>query len=125
MRNLVRSLLTASILCAVILCAGCHDQSQPPPAESVIGQPAPPKTIEPVVPARAVNESPRQIPVAYDVDVLVVGGSSAGVAAAAAAADSGATVFLAAQRPYLGEDLCGTYRLWLSDGEEPESEFEK
>ena len=65
-----------------------------------------------------VAESARQIPVLYDVDVVVVGGTSAGVAAAAAAAD-GATVFLAAPRPYLGEDICGTYRLWLEPGEEP------
>ena len=54
-----------------------------------------------------VAESPRKIPVAYDVDVVVVGGSSAGVAAAVAAAKGGAKVFLAAQRPYLGEDMCG------------------
>jgi flavin-dependent dehydrogenase len=68
---------------------------------------------------RAVNESARNIPVAYDVDVLVVGGTSGGVAAAVAAAQSGAGVFLAAQRPYLGEDICGTYRLWLEPDEEP------
>ncbi|MHC4541937.1 MAG: hypothetical protein ACYS74_19490 [Planctomycetota bacterium] len=34
---------------------------------------------------RAVNESARNIPVAYDVDVVVVGGTSGGVAAAAMA----------------------------------------
>ncbi len=65
-----------------------------------------------------VAESPRKIPVAYDVDVVVVGGSTAGVAAAVAAAKGGAKVFLAAQRPYLGEDMCATYRLWLEEGEE-------
>jgi len=68
---------------------------------------------------RAVNESARNIPVAYDVDVVVVGGTSGGVAAAAAAAEHGARVFLAAERPYLGEDICGTYRLWLEPGEVP------
>jgi flavin-dependent dehydrogenase len=68
---------------------------------------------------RAVNESARDIPVAYDVDVVVVGGTSGGVAAAVAAAEHGAKVFLAAQRPYLGEDICGTYRLWLEPGEVP------
>jgi len=68
---------------------------------------------------RAVNESARDIPVAYDVDVVVVGGSSGGVAAAVAAARKGAKVFLAASRPYLGEDLCATYRLWLEPGAEP------
>lgn len=75
--------------------------------------------------SRAVVESEREIPVAYDVDVLVVGGSSGAVAAAAAAAKTGASVFLAAPRTYLGEDLCGTYRLWLEPGEEPESDLAK
>ncbi len=68
-----------------------------------------------------VTESARQIPVLYDVDVLVVGGTSGAVTAAVAAAQNGATVFLAAPRPYLGEDICGTYRLWLEPGEEPTS----
>jgi len=70
---------------------------------------------------RAVNESARNFPVSYDVDIVVVGGTSGGVAAAVEAAQKGATVFLMAQRPYLGEDLCGTYRLWLKPGEEPTS----
>jgi len=68
---------------------------------------------------KAVIESVRDIPVAYDVDVVVVGGTSGGVAAAVAAAQGGAMVFLAAQRPYLGEDICGTYRLWLDPEEVP------
>ncbi|MHC4536857.1 MAG: FAD-dependent oxidoreductase [Planctomycetota bacterium] len=70
-------------------------------------------------PQRAVSESSRDIPVAYDVDVVVVGGTSGGVAAAVEAAQNGAKVFLAAQRPYLGADLCGTYRLWLEPDEVP------
>jgi flavin-dependent dehydrogenase len=68
---------------------------------------------------KAVIESARNIPVAYNVDVVVVGGTSGGVAAAVAAAEHGAKVFLAAEAPYLGEDICGTYRLWLNPGEEP------
>lgn len=67
----------------------------------------------------AVNESARQIPVAYDVDVVVVGGSSGAVAAAEAAAKAGAKVFLAAPRPYLGDDMCATMRLFLEKGEKP------
>ena len=55
-------------------------------------------------------QSERTIPVAYKVDVIVVGGSTAGVAAAVAASQKGASVFLAAQEPYLGEDICGTFR---------------
>jgi hypothetical protein len=70
-----------------------------------------------------VTESARDIPVAYDVDVVVVGGSSGGVAAAVEAAQSGASVFLLSSRPYLGTDLCGTGRLWLEPGEVPQTEL--
>ena len=61
------------------------------------------------------------IPVAYSVDVVVVGGSTGAVSAAEAASRSGAKVFLAAPRPYLGDDLTATLRLWLgwrTDGAE-------
>jgi hypothetical protein len=74
---------------------------------------------------KSVTESPRNIPVAYDVDVVVVGGSTGAVSSAVAAAQKGATVFLATSRPYLGEDVCGTYRLWLEPGEEPQSPLAK
>lgn len=67
----------------------------------------------------AVKESARQIPVAYQVDVVVVGGSTGAVSAALAAANQGASVFLAAPRPYLGEDMCASLRLWLEPGEQP------
>ena len=60
---------------------------------------------------RAVLESARDIPVVYRVDVVVVGGNTWAVAAALGAAQRGASVFLAAPRPYLGEDLCATLRL--------------
>lgn len=66
-----------------------------------------------------VNESAREIPLAYDVDVVVVGGSTGAVSAAVAAAEAGADVFLAAPRPYLGDDMTATLRLWLEEGEEP------
>ena len=72
---------------------------------------------------KTAKESPRDIPVAYNVDVVVLGGSSAGVAAAVEAAKSGASVFVAAPRPYLGEDLCATYRLWLNPDEKPSDPF--
>lgn len=77
------------------------------------------------VQAQSVTESERKIPLAYDVDVVVVGGTSRGVAAAQEAAKNGATVFLAAPKPYLGEDMCGTYRLWLDKGVSPQSELGK
>ena len=68
-----------------------------------------------------VIESQREVPIVETVDVIVVGGTSAGVAAALEAAVNGASVMLLAERPYLGEDITGTYRLWLEDGEVPDS----
>ncbi len=47
------------------------------------------------------------------VDILILGGSSAAVAAALAAHKAGASVFLAAPRNYLGEDICGGLQLHL------------
>jgi len=73
----------------------------------------------------AVNESARQIPVAYQVDVVVVGGSTGAVSAAVAAAQAGAKVFLAAPRPYLGDDMTATLRLWLEEGEKPTAPLAK
>ena len=75
--------------------------------------------------ASAVAESAREIPVCQEVDVVVVGGSCGAVAAAQAAAQAGATVFLAAPRPYLGDDVAGCLRLWLEAGEAPESPLAK
>jgi hypothetical protein len=72
-------------------------------------------------PLPVVLESARSIPVACDVEVVVVGGSSGAVSAAVAAAETGAKVFLAAPRPYLGEDICATLRLWLEEDEQPAS----
>ncbi|MFV0590065.1 MAG: FAD-dependent oxidoreductase [Draconibacterium sp.] len=60
-------------------------------------------------------QSARKIPVAYNVDVLIVGGSLAAVAAAVEAKKSGSSVFLVAMEPYLGEDVCGTFRFWTND----------
>ncbi len=78
-------------------------------------------TMQVVRAADVVNESARQIPVAAAVDVVVVGGSTGAVAAAVAAADQGATVFLAAPHPYLGEDMTATLQMWLEPGEVPTS----
>src|SRR3990167_5445198 len=72
-----------------------------------------------------INESARPIPVAYQVDVVVVGGSTGAVSAAVAAANAGAKVFLAAPRPYLGDDMTATLRLWLEEGETPASPLGK
>lgn len=96
MRSLLAPCLLLAFLCSVALGGGAH-----------------------------VVESARRIPVAYQVDVVVVGGSTGAVAAAVEAAKGGAKVFLAAPRPYLGEDMAGTLRLWLEDGETPTSPLAK
>ena len=75
--------------------------------------------------ATSVVESERAIPVCREVDVVVVGGTCGAVAAAQAAAQAGATVFLAAPRPYLGDDVAGAMRLWLNEGETPVSPLAK
>jgi hypothetical protein len=66
-----------------------------------------------------ITEGARSIPIAYQVDVVVVGGSTGAVAAAQAAAREGARVFLAAPYPYLGEDMTAHLRLWIEEGDEP------
>ena len=109
-------LIVTGLLIAVLLAAGCSNPNRAfwskktAPLDTELG---------------SVRESPREIPVIYDVDVVVVGGSSGAVAAATAAAQQGARVFLAAPRPYLGEDICGTYRLWLEPDETPTSALAK
>ncbi|MHC4677568.1 MAG: FAD-dependent oxidoreductase [Planctomycetota bacterium] len=71
----------------------------------------------------SIAERGKHMPIAYDVDVVVVGGSSAGVAAACEARKKGASVFLISDRPYVGVDMCAHQRLWLEPGEEPSSEL--
>lgn len=105
-----RCLRTLSLL--LLGLAGCSQPSERQEAKA--SQPMP-------VSADMVAESARSIPLLYEVDVVVVGGTSGAVSAAVAAAENGARVFLAAPRPYLGEDLSATYRLWLEPDEEPTS----
>ena len=70
-----------------------------------------------------VLESKSALPLAYDVDVLVAGSSLAGIEAACAAADNGASVLVIESRPYLGYDICANQKLWLDDGEKPQTEI--
>lgn len=70
-----------------------------------------------------VLETARDIPLATSVDVVVVGGTTGAVSAALEAAKTGAKVFVAAPQMYLGEDLAGTLRLWLEEGETPASQL--
>jgi hypothetical protein len=48
-----------------------------------------------------IVEGETSLPLAYDVDVLVAGGSLAGVEAACVASDKGASVLVIESRPYL------------------------
>jgi flavin-dependent dehydrogenase len=60
----------------------------------------------------SICEPAQELPLAFDVDVLVAGGSLAGVEVSCAAAAGGARVMLVESRTYLGYDLCATQRLW-------------
>ncbi len=68
-----------------------------------------------------IIEGPRELAVLQEVDVLVLGGGSGAVQAAETAATNGASVFLAAPRPYLGDDIAGTLRLRLSGDAVPQT----
>ena len=75
--------------------------------------------------AEMVIETSREIPLAYDVDVVVAGGSLAGVEAACAAAEHGASVLLVDSRPYIGYDLCAFQKLWLDENDVLETALTK
>jgi len=79
----------------------------------------------PALSSEYVAEPPSELPVAFQVDVVVAGGSLAGVEAACAAAEKGAEVLLVESRPYLGCDLCGAQRLWLDEDETPGTRLTK
>ncbi len=74
---------------------------------------------------KAVYQSQRKIPVVEKVDVVIAGGSTAAVSAAISAANEGASVFLVASRPYLGEDICATLRLERDKNRQLETKLEK
>jgi len=73
--------------------------------------------VYPAFGAESVHQSSRQIPVVRQVDLVVVGSTLGAVAAATEAAKEGVRVLLVGSRPYLGEDICATMRLWLDEGE--------
>ena len=68
--------------------------------------------------AAGIVEEKKALPLVQDVDVVVIGGSSGAVAAALKAAEAGAKVFVAAPRPYLGEDMAGKLRLRLDSDDD-------
>src|SRR5690606_38621449 len=61
---------------------------------------------------KCCNQSGRAIPIVYDVDVIVIGGATSAISAAVAASQNLARVCLITNLPYLGDDICGTYRFW-------------
>ncbi len=73
----------------------------------------------------AANVSPQTdpIPLVADVDLLIVGGSSSAVAAALAAAARGLSVFLAAPRPYLGDDIAAPFDYWPRPDDELDTDL--
>lgn len=75
--------------------------------------------------AAGLVEPSQQLPLAQDVDVVVVGGSCGGVAAAEAAAQAGAKVFLVTAYASLGEDVAGSLHVWAAGGEAASSPLMK
>ncbi|MDR2496031.1 MAG: FAD-dependent oxidoreductase [Tannerellaceae bacterium] len=65
------------------------------------------------------REGGRHIPVIAEADLVVAGGSSRAVALAKAAARTGCRVFLIAEMPYLGDDICGSFMYDRAEGEQP------
>ncbi len=57
----------------------------------------------------------KDLPILYDVDAVIVGGSFAGVSAARRLAKSGKTVVVVESRTYLGREVTATLRPWLAD----------
>ena len=92
-----RSFLKTSAASGVLLSTGMHAQAK--------------QQMQTVMPnEKYAAEGSRKIPVYAEADIVVVGGSSAAVAAASAAAAAGKRVFLIAGLPYLGDDICGSFR---------------
>ncbi len=72
-----------------------------------------------------VSQSARDIPLIASVDVVIIGGTTAAVSAAVEASSHGASVFLVAPKLYLGEDMCATLRLQVSEDRIFESRLEE
>lgn len=72
-----------------------------------------------------IQDSEKKIPVIKDVDIIVVGGTSAAVAAAGAASRAGSKVFLIAPLSYLGDDVCGSFRIICDDNKKLDNPLSK
>jgi heterodisulfide reductase subunit A-like polyferredoxin len=65
-----------------------------------------PLVMQPAFGGERIQEATKRLQIAYDVDVVIAGGSVPAVAAAVSIAEKGHSVFLLTDRPYLGEDVC-------------------
>ncbi len=72
-----------------------------------------------------VRETARELPVAAEVDVAVIGSSIGAIGTAVEAARAGASVLLLSSDYYLGRDMAGENHYWLADGEVPQSGLAK
>ncbi|MBM7551533.1 FAD-dependent oxidoreductase [Thalassobacillus pellis] len=63
---------------------------------------------------KKVRIGDKKLPVLYDVDAVVVGGSFAGVSAAKVLAENGKNTVLVEPRTYLGREVTATLRPWIS-----------
>lgn len=68
-----------------------------------------------------IEEGEKKIPVIKEVDIVIVGGTSAAVAAAGAASRTGSKVLLVAPLSYLGDDVCGSFRIVCDENEQPDN----
>ena len=59
----------------------------------------------------SINE--KQLPILYDVDAVIVGGSFAGISLAKNLAENGKTVAIVESRTYLGREVSATLRPWV------------
>jgi flavin-dependent dehydrogenase len=63
---------------------------------------------------QVVSVDDKKLPVLYDVDVVIVGGSFAGVSAARELTKSGKRVVIVESRTYLGREVTATLRPWIT-----------
>jgi hypothetical protein len=57
----------------------------------------------------------RDLPVISEVDLIIAGATLGSISAALKAASMGAKVFVVGYMPYMGEDICGTYKYLFED----------
>ena len=81
--------------------------------------------ITPPLVSNAIYNVPYQQAVWKDTDVIVIGSTTGGIAAALSAAKTGARVFVVSSYPYMGEDICSTFRFWPKERDSKSALFRK